>query len=61
MKNQYDKNMIGNISKAVTKKMISGDYDDELREYCRIFSVEFKVFYEIFVKIDREGIRMGTS
>lgn len=61
MKNQYDKNMIANISKAVIKKMTSGDYDDELREYCCIIGVDFKAFYEIFVKMDREGIRMGTS
>lgn len=53
--------MIANISKAVIKKMTSGDYDDELREYCCIIGVDFKAFYEIFVKMDREGIRMGTS
>lgn len=53
--------MIANISKAIIKKMTSGDYDDELREYCHIISVDFKVFSEIFVKMDREDIRMGTS
>lgn len=41
--------------------MTSGNYDDELREYCHIIGVDFRVFFEIFVKMDREGIRMGTS
>lgn len=53
--------MIANISKALIKKMTSGDYDDELREYCRVLGVDFKAFFGIFVKIDREGNRMGSS
>jgi hypothetical protein len=52
-KNQYDKNIFGNISKTILKQLVGGDYKEEIRSYCAFLGVDFPAFMDSFARMDR--------